>query len=57
MKPPKFFIIIVILLVLLFVAAIVARLSSPEDTWLCQDGQWVKHGQPSSSMPTTPCNK
>ncbi|MFA5127152.1 MAG: hypothetical protein WC465_04135 [Patescibacteria group bacterium] len=55
MKPPKFFIIIIILLVLLFAGVIVARLFSPEDTWLCQDGQWVKHGNPSAVMPTTPC--
>ncbi|MBM3205336.1 thermonuclease family protein [Candidatus Shapirobacteria bacterium] len=26
-----------------------------EDTWLCQNGQWVKHGQPSAPKPTTPC--
>lgn len=26
-----------------------------EDTWLCSNGQWVKHGNPSASQPTTPC--
>lgn len=43
------------------VLAIVAigglRALSPEDDWLCQDGQWVKHGQPEMPMPTTPCEK
>lgn len=26
-----------------------------EDTWICQNGQWVEHGHPSASMPTKPC--
>ncbi len=26
-----------------------------EDTWICEDGSWVKHGQPVSSPPTTGC--
>jgi putative hemolysin len=26
-----------------------------EDTWLCVDGAWVKHGNPSAPMPTTGC--
>jgi hypothetical protein len=25
--------------------------SGPEDIWLCQNGNWVKHGQPSASRP------
>lgn len=32
-------------------------LSGDEDTWLCEDGQWVKHGNPSSAEPTSGCNK
>ncbi|NMB48817.1 DUF333 domain-containing protein [Candidatus Kuenenbacteria bacterium] len=26
-----------------------------EDTWLCVNGEWVKHGNPDSPMPTTEC--
>lgn len=26
-----------------------------EDTWLCQNGQWVKQGNPSKAMPTSGC--
>lgn len=26
-----------------------------EDTWLCQDGQWVRHGNPSAPIPAEPC--
>ena len=31
------------------------RISTPQDTWLCQDGKWVKHGQPNSAQPTEIC--
>ncbi|MEI6627265.1 MAG: Gmad2 immunoglobulin-like domain-containing protein [bacterium] len=26
-----------------------------EDGWFCQNGQWVKHGQPSAAMPVYNC--
>ncbi len=26
-----------------------------EDTWLCENGRWVKHGNPSAVQPTAPC--
>jgi len=26
-----------------------------EDTWLCDNGQWVKHGNPSAARPTSGC--
>ena len=28
-----------------------------EDTWICDDGKWVKHGVPRASMPTDPCGE
>lgn len=28
-----------------------------EDTWLCENGQWVKHGNPSSEKPTEGCGE
>ncbi len=40
---------------LLLLCAIVLRLTSPEDNWICKDGQWLKHGNPRASMPTTIC--
>jgi len=27
-----------------------------EDNWICVDGQWIKHGNPSSEKPTTGCS-
>jgi len=43
---------------IVFVALIVIvgiRLFSGEDNWICQNGVWVKHGQPSGPMPTGTC--
>lgn len=31
------------------------RLISPEDTWLCVNGQWVKHGRPKDPPPASGC--
>jgi len=31
------------------------RILSGEDTWICDDGQWVKHGNPSRPMPDVTC--
>jgi len=28
-----------------------------EDTWICVEGKWVKHGVPSAPKPETPCGK
>jgi hypothetical protein len=28
---------------------------SGEDCWLCQNGEWVRHGSPYAPQPTTPC--
>lgn len=51
---------LIVTLGLIFLALVALgglRLLSPEDDWICQDGQWVKHGQPEIPMPTTPCEK
>jgi len=44
-------------LVLVFVLSpsLRAQFLSGEDGWLCQNGEWVKHGNPSGSKPTVPC--
>jgi len=49
---------VTIIIVIIFVLAVFVglRLLSGEDDWLCQDGQWVKHGQPSAPAPTFPCD-
>jgi hypothetical protein len=32
-------------------------IGGPEDTWICVDNQWVKHGNPSSIMPIRGCGE
>jgi len=54
MKPISL-IIIIIIAALLVVFGL--RLFSGEDNWICQNGQWVKHGMPSAPMPTTGCGE
>lgn len=34
---------------------VVARIFSPEDDWICENGQWIRHGNPSASEPTSGC--
>ncbi|OGH76915.1 MAG: hypothetical protein A2469_02015 [Candidatus Magasanikbacteria bacterium RIFOXYC2_FULL_40_16] len=40
----------VVLLVLFF-------LRGQEDTWICEENGWVKHGMPDTPMPTEPCGE
>jgi len=45
---------IIAVLVVVFLALL---LRGEEDTWLCQNGQWVRHGNPSAPAPTGTCGK
>lgn len=49
----KYIIISAIVLVLIAITVVVLR--SKEDTWLCENGAWIKHGNPKEEMPTTFC--
>lgn len=42
--------------IIIFLVILGIRSLSGEDNWICQDGQWIRHGQPSSPKPTTGCN-
>lgn len=42
-------------LIIFFGAVLIVRVVSPEDTWVCVDNAWVKHGNPSAAMPTAGC--
>lgn len=55
----KKIIIIVIILILLGGLWLVVRflIGGSEDTWICVDGEWLKHGVPSAPMPTEPCGE
>ncbi|OIO45805.1 hypothetical protein COX24_00590 [bacterium (Candidatus Gribaldobacteria) CG23_combo_of_CG06-09_8_20_14_all_37_87_8] len=45
----------IFILLLVIVTAVLVILRGDEDTWLCVQGQWVQHGNPSSKMPTSTC--
>lgn len=46
-------ILLIVIISLLLILGI--RLTTPEDTWICQNNQWVKHGSPDVTMPQTVC--
>ncbi|MFZ5390942.1 MAG: DUF2178 domain-containing protein [Patescibacteria group bacterium] len=45
----------IVLLILVAVILFGLRFISGEDTWLCQNGQWIKHGQPTGPVPVSEC--
>ncbi len=52
MKVPMLLKILSVIFIILFILLLIR---GPEDTWICQDGNWVRHGNPSAAMPTKPC--
>ncbi|EKD56934.1 MAG: hypothetical protein ACD_58C00041G0004 [uncultured bacterium] len=53
----KIIIIGTVILVLIVGAILTIRFffGGDEDTWICSNNQWVKHGNPSASQPTSGC--
>ncbi len=43
------------LVLAIFAAIFTLRFFSGEDNWVCQNGQWVKHGNPSFAAPKSIC--
>ena len=52
-----FIIVIIAVLFLGMVLLIRFVFGGNEDTWICKNGAWVKHGNPSQPMPVIPCEK
>lgn len=44
-----------LVVILLIIFSVLILFKSNEDTWICDNGQWVKHGSPKSPMPTKEC--
>lgn len=44
-----------LLLIFLFVLFFIF-IRKDEDTWICDNGNWIKHGNPSAPVPTEICN-
>jgi Sporulation and spore germination/Immunoglobulin-like domain of bacterial spore germination len=58
MSKIKSFVILLFLTLLLVVIVFFVSIrfvSKAEDGWVCDNGQWVKHGNPSTEVPKTPC--
>jgi len=55
MKNKKLWIIFGIFLVILATLSIIKGLN--EDSWICSESGWVKHGNPDALKPVTPCGK
>jgi len=51
----RLLIIIIIFLLLLILALSLVYFKGKEDSWVCENGQWVKHGNPTEPMPDYPC--
>jgi len=51
-----YYLIVGAIILLVFVVAGL-RLFSGEDNWICENGQWIQHGHPEASMPTTICQQ
>lgn len=54
MKKNTIIILVIIIIVIIFVLRF--GLGGSEDTWLCEDGAWVKHGVPTGPPPETDCD-
>jgi putative hemolysin len=48
---------IAIIVAIIFAAILIVRFSTPEDTWICENDQWIRHGNPDSPMPQSGCGK
>ena len=53
-KDKKRYIVFAIILAI-FISFFSIRFFSGEDGWVCNDGQWVKHGNPSFEVPLVEC--
>lgn len=54
-KTKRGVLIIIIILAVIIITIFAIRMFSQEDDWVCKDGVWTKHGQPSATQPDSPC--
>ncbi len=57
MSSKKITVTVITIITLVFTVILFLRftIGGPEDNWLCQNGQWIKHGNPSAEKPTSGC--
>lgn len=46
---------IIIGILIIFAGILIARFSTNEDTWICVNNRWEKHGNPTSPIPLSGC--
>ncbi len=51
----KFLFTVAVIIFFLILSVFSIRALSGEDDWMCQDGEWVKHGNPSFPAPNIEC--
>jgi len=49
--------IVISVVVIIVIVIFSARIFTPEDNWLCENGTWTRHGNPTDAMPTLDCPK
>jgi hypothetical protein len=49
--------VVTIVVIFLIAVGLFLFLRGNEDTWICVNGNWVKHGHPSAPIPTKPCTQ
>ncbi|MFO0703590.1 MAG: SdpI family protein [Patescibacteria group bacterium] len=54
-KKPIYIRYVILGLFALILAFVLLRFSTPEDTWICDNGKWVPHGHPTVAPPSTIC--
>ena len=57
MKKPIYIIIAVVIVIIAGAAFLRFVVGGSEDSWICLEGEWVKHGAPSAPKPTTGCEE
>jgi|GEM_PF-1825226 len=57
MKKHTLFLALILLVWIIFALLAIRAFSGNEDTWFCQNGEWIKHGNPDLPMPEVRCNK
>src|SRR3989339_545958 len=46
---------IVVVIIFLFLSIFTFRVFSGEDSWMCENGEWIEHGHPSFPAPNKEC--
>ena len=50
-------IIYILIALAIIILAVRFFIGGDEDTWICERGEWVKHGAPGAPIPDKPCEE